>query len=102
LPENTTAVVITISTKKIGIKLKKNEQDTRFLLSLRHSRWDKINFSWIVPNYGENLSLIKDYFRERVSEVHKIEEQNEEGSSRPKVVAAKGELIIIRTIQNRL
>ncbi len=102
LPANTAAVVITISTKKIGIKLKKNEQDTRFLLSLRYCRWDKKNYTWIVPNYGQNLSLIKDYFKERVSEVHTIEELNEEGSSRPKVVAAKGELIIIRTIQNRL
>ena len=45
----------------------KNDDDTRFILSLRYSRWDSKNRQWIVPHYQGNLDIIKERFGTRVN-----------------------------------
>ena len=60
-------VSVMVLGRKISIKLPKNESDTKFILGLRYSRWDSKQYCWIVPNYPGNLDLIKDYFKERIS-----------------------------------
>ncbi|HOY96800.1 MAG TPA: tyrosine-type recombinase/integrase [Catalimonadaceae bacterium] len=60
-------VRIQVIGRKIVMALPKNQTDTQFILSLRYARWDKQNFSWIVPNYPGNLNLIKEYFKDRIT-----------------------------------
>lgn len=60
-------VRIQVFGRKIVIAMPKNQTDTQFILSLRYARWDKQNFSWIVPNYPGNLNLIKEYFKDRIT-----------------------------------
>lgn len=60
---------IQIFGKRIAIKLPKDNVDTRFILSFKYSQWDAKQFCWIVPNYKNNIELLKDYFKERVTEL---------------------------------
>ena len=62
-------VSVTVLGRKIVLKLPKNEADTRFIAGLKYSRWDGKQFYWTVPNYPGNLDLIKDYFKERITEL---------------------------------
>lgn len=62
-------VSIFVFGRSIAIKLPKNELDIQFILSFRFSRWDAKKYCWIVPNYAENLNLLKDYFGDRVAEL---------------------------------
>lgn len=55
--------------REIVVKLPKNDLDTRYILSLRYSKWDANQFCWIVPNYGENLEFLKSYFKNRITEL---------------------------------
>lgn len=58
-------VFITFTTKKIFVQLQKNETDTQFIRSFKYVYWDCANRQWIIPNYGRNLALLKDYFSDR-------------------------------------
>ena len=60
-------ILIEVTERKIIIKCPKNNIDTKFLLSIRYSRWDKTNFCWIVPNYPGNLDVIKEFFKEEIN-----------------------------------
>nr|MBK9652776.1 site-specific integrase [Bacteroidota bacterium] len=53
--------------KKIIIKLPKNDDDTKFIISLRYSLWHKKLLHWVVPNYGNNLQRIKIHFGNRIA-----------------------------------
>jgi site-specific recombinase XerD len=100
--KNNTGVSIIVFGRKIAVKLPKNELDTRFLLGLRYSRWDARQFCWVVPNYPGNLDLIKDYFKERVTElvVHDGFETNTGTNVERKI--GKNDLLIIKTKTGRL
>ena len=95
-----------VSVQVIGriiiIKLPKNALDTHFITSLRYSRWDRKQFSWIVPNYPGNLDLINDYFNERIYEliVHKDFEIKISSTSAIKI--KKNEILILKTTNGRL
>ncbi|MBK6446360.1 MAG: site-specific integrase [Bacteroidetes bacterium] len=80
----------------------KNDTDIHFIKSLRYSRWDKRQFSWILPNYPGNLDLLKDHFKDRIQEVvvHeaiKFYSQEEIGRT-----IGEDELLIIQTEKGRL
>ena len=60
-------VNIEVAERKIFVSLPKNDDDTRFILSLRYSRWDSKNRQWIVPDYRDNLDLIRERFGLRVN-----------------------------------
>lgn len=88
--------------RQIAIKLPKNETDARFILGLRYSRWDSKQYCWIVPNYSGNLELIKDYFKERITEliIHdEIEKTIRNNSQR---TINKNDLLVIKTTTGRL
>lgn len=68
LPKNT-SVAIEVIHRQIIVKLPKNDLDTKFLLSLRYTKWDKVNRMWVVPNFPSNLDLIKAYFNDRISSI---------------------------------
>ncbi|QQS29235.1 MAG: tyrosine-type recombinase/integrase [Sphingobacteriales bacterium] len=63
------SVLVEVAGRKIIIKLPKNELDTKFILALRFSKWDKVQKVWIIPNYSNNLELIKEYFKDRISKI---------------------------------
>lgn len=97
-----TGVSILVFGKNIAIKIPKNELDTRFILSLRYSRWDAKKWCWIVPNYSRNLDLLKSYFKERITElvVHeKIEPIANVDKGR---IVGRNDLLIIKSIGGRL
>lgn len=62
---NVAEIQIVITAKRVFIKLPKNETDIQFLSSFKYTRWDNANRQWVVPNYGKNLDVIKNYFRNR-------------------------------------
>jgi site-specific recombinase XerD len=48
--------------------MKKDEQDIRFLRTLRYARWDSAGFCWVISRKDENLTMIRNYFAERLTE----------------------------------
>ncbi len=93
-------VSIHVSAKKIKIKLPKNNVDTQFILSFRYSRWDAKQYHWMIPNYDTNLELLKNYFKDRISELAITEESVIESTQIIK--ANKDELILIKTNNGRI
>lgn len=95
-------VRINVFGRQIAVQLPKNDNDSRFLISLRYTRWDKNNFWWIVPNYGENLRQLMSYFKDRICELN-IHEQIEINTA-PEVYQKinKNEILIIKTRNGRL
>jgi len=87
--------------KKILVKMPKNDEDIRFLNTLKYSRWNKGQFLWEIPNYRGNLDLISDHFRSRNPEVviHELFEVKTGDSVR---TIGKSELLIIKTRTGRL
>jgi integrase/recombinase XerD len=65
-------ISISYTTKQIILKMPKNETDVAFVCSFQYLRWDKQNYSWIIPNYGKNLELLKNYFGERITKLEFI------------------------------
>jgi integrase/recombinase XerD len=65
-------IAIEISPKQIAIKMPKNDTDIQFIRTFRYVRWDKNNFKWIIPNYGKNIDLVKNYFNERITQIKTI------------------------------
>lgn len=65
-------IEITISGKQILIKMHKNETDIQFIRTFKFVRWDSRQYLWIIPNYGRNLELAKNYFGERISRIEII------------------------------
>lgn len=98
----TTGVCIIVFSKKIAIKLPKNDLDTRYILSIRYSRWDARQFCWIVPNYGKNLEFIELYFKDRITEIvfDKDYETGKQVAHGRKI--GKNDLLIIKTTSGRL
>ena len=62
-------VNVEVINRKILIKLPKNEEDIKFIRTLRYFRWLKAERMWEVPDYPGNLDLIRDYFKERLGEI---------------------------------
>lgn len=63
-------VFIDVFQRSINIKFPKNDIDIQFIRSFRYFRWNKAQFCWVIPNYGKNLELIKDYFGMRVLQLN--------------------------------
>ncbi|MBL0326603.1 MAG: hypothetical protein IPP61_15730 [Cytophagaceae bacterium] len=58
--------------KIIHIILPKNENDIAFIRAIQYSRWNKNQKCWLVPNFGQNLENLKNYFGERVGSIEEI------------------------------
>jgi integrase/recombinase XerD len=61
-------VQLTITERFFLLKMKKDEQDIRFLRTLRYARWDSAGFCWVISRKEENLTMIRNYFGERLTE----------------------------------
>ena len=95
-------VSIQVIGRSIIIKVPKNQLDVHFIRSLRFSRWDGKQFSWVVPNYPGNLNLIHDYFRDRIYELinHEEFEVKTGGAQQRKIKT--DQVLIIKTVAGRL
>lgn len=60
------AIEITVSAKQISVKMPKNEADIQFIRTFKYVRWDRHQYKWIIPNYGRNLDMLKNYFNNRI------------------------------------
>jgi integrase/recombinase XerD len=69
---NFSDLVIEVSEKSIFIKIPKNETDIQFIRSFKFARWDNANYKWVIPNFGNNLELLKNYFMTRISRIDNI------------------------------
>jgi len=73
---NKNEIAIELSGKSIFLKMPKNETDIQFIRTFQYVRWDNAHFRWVVPNYGKNLELIKNYFNTRITRIEtRIPEQ---------------------------
>ncbi|MDO9254732.1 MAG: site-specific integrase [Bacteroidales bacterium] len=55
--------------KQIQVRLPKNETDVQFLLTFKYARWNKNEYYWIIPNFGNNLELLENYFNTRITDL---------------------------------
>ncbi len=101
LPSIKKDVSLEVAGRKIFVKLPKNDDDTRFILSLRFSKWDKKDWQWIIPNYPGNLDQLKDRFKLRINRliIHETNNINISGIERQ---IGRNELFIIKTLTGRL
>ncbi|GAB1416300.1 site-specific integrase [Paludibacter sp.] len=60
------AIEITFSAKQISVKMPKNEADIQFVRTFNNVRWNKHQYKWVIPNYGRNLEMLKNYFNTRI------------------------------------
>lgn len=95
-------VSIYVTGRRIILKLPKSEIDTRFLVALRYSRWDKNGFCWVVPNYPGNLDLLKDYFKERIFTLEINEEIIVTKSEVEDYKLGKTDVLAIKSLSGRL
>ncbi|MCX6278644.1 MAG: tyrosine-type recombinase/integrase [Bacteroidetes bacterium] len=95
-------VSVEVIGRSIILKLPKNQLDIHFIKTLRYSRWDGKQFSWVVPNYPGNLDLIKEYFNLRIKNllVHEVFDVKTSADSQRKIKA--NQLLIIKTVAGRL
>jgi integrase/recombinase XerD len=98
----TKAIKIVITPRTISIFLPKAEKDISYIRSITYSRWHKERFCWIVPNYGQNLSNIKQYFSERLHEIEEITTEPIKLLDSTNYQRQKNEILAIKTASNRL
>lgn len=99
---NSNGIFIIVHGRSISVKLPRNELDTRFILGLRYSRWDKKQFCWVIPNFSENLNLLKNYFKERNPNIDIYADSEIYTTYDVKRKIEKDELLIIKTNSGRL
>lgn len=92
-------IVIEVSEKSIFLKIPKNETDIQFIRSFKYVRWDKANYKWVIPNYGKNLDLLKNFFSNRTVQ---ISEQQQKILVLPKLDIVVGNSLKAVNIQNRI
>ena len=71
----TAEINMTVTSKRIFVKLPKNDTDTQFLSSFRYVHWDNNNHQWIIPNYGKNFDLLTSYFQNRTLAISKQDDK---------------------------
>ncbi|MFH1160446.1 MAG: hypothetical protein V1733_05805 [bacterium] len=100
--EQKSSVRVEVLGRTIIIELPKNQLDIHFIRSIRYSRWDGKQFCWVVPHYPGNLDLIREYFKERISDliIHDDIDVNPNGQTPRKI--RRNELLIIKTAAGRL
>ncbi|MCX6177906.1 MAG: site-specific integrase [Chlorobiales bacterium] len=65
-------IAIEISPKQITVTMPKNETDIQFIRTFKYVRWNSNNFCWVIPNYGKNIDLLKNYFGQRITNIKAV------------------------------
>lgn len=91
---------VTVIGRKALVRLPKNPTDTKFLLSIRYSRWHTTDFCWHVPAYPANLELLKAYFKERITTWEELDQpQLIKGEM---YTVAKNQVLAFKTLAGRV
>ncbi len=93
---------IEVAGRRIFVKMPKRDTDVQFVRSFRFAYWDAGSFLWVIPNYKNNLELLKDYFAERIVECKEMKALEAAGAATVKIKANENELLIIHTSAGRL
>ena len=54
--------------RKILLKLPKNDDDLRFIHSIKFSKWNSQTLCWEIPDYYDNATLLKQHFSNRLAD----------------------------------
>ena len=65
-------ITISIIGKQIYIQIPKDKTDIQFIRSFKYSRWDNMEYKWIIPNRDQNLTLLKNYFKDRINQIVEV------------------------------
>ncbi len=95
-------VSIQVFGRRIAVKLPKRDSDTLFLLSIRFSHWDAKQYCWVVPNYKDNLDLLKKHFNNRIFELIIHEEFDINSGDIVERKIGKEDVLLIKTKVGRL
>ncbi len=95
-------IEIEVVGRKVFIRMPKNNTDIQFLRSFHFVKWDPVAFVWAVPNYGDNLQLIKDYFGDRIVALNIFSEFEVNTGNSCKRTIDKNTVLLIRTANGRL
>ena len=87
--------------KKIILKMPKNDEDVKFVLTLRYSKWNRDGYFWEIPHYPGNLERIQMHFGERLSPVIRHEVVSTDPIEQSRKVD-KNQVLVIKTRAGRL
>lgn len=95
-------VIIEVIGSKIVVKMPKNNQDIKFITSMKYVKWIRDQFIWQIPHYGDNLNLIKTYFSNRIERltIHTVHDINIDASKT--ISIKKGSIVIGRGYRGRM
>ena len=99
--ETRNLIKIDVIGRKILLKMPKDENDIKFVNTLKYSKWDKKMFIWEIPNYPGNLDLINYHFKSRNPELVVHDKFDISLNNETRTVGNK-ELLIIKTKTGRL
>lgn len=99
--KNSLGVNMIVTNRQIQLRLPKNDGDINYIRSFTYSRWDKVKFCWVIPNFGENVANLKRYFGERLEKVVEIKTENLV-INKKEYSRNKNELLVVKTSNNRL
>ena len=89
--------------RKLFLKLPKNQNDIQFIRTFNYSKWDKIHFHWVIPNYPGNKEKICNYFGKRLLTI--LNHENEVvklDTKHNNIIKNKDEVIVFKTNSNRI
>lgn len=89
-----TPVTISVTDRFILLKMKKDNQDIQFLRTIRYSRWDSAGFCWVITQNDNNLSMLRNYFGDRLTE-NPIEERIVKQSAPSKTSLVRPDTLVV-------
>jgi site-specific recombinase XerD len=95
-------ITIEVVGRRIFLRMPKNNTDVHFVRSFRYSNWDANAFVWVIPNYGDNLQLLKEYFADRIASLEYLPQYEAQTSCTEKRFLEKDSVLIIKTHNGRL
>ena len=63
------SILVEVFDKRIFLKIPKNDLDIRFIKTLNYNSWNSNKMRWEIPNYKNNLELIKKHFGNRLTNI---------------------------------
>ncbi len=65
-------ITISMIGKQIYIQIPKDKTDIQFIRYFKYSRWDNMEYKCIIPNRDQNLTLLKNYFKDRINQIVEV------------------------------
>lgn len=95
-------VVLSLTEKFILLKMRKNDEDIRFLRTLKYARWDAAAFCWVISHKPENLTMIRNYFSDRLKDPVETPELSTGSAKECSVKPERNTLLVIKYNNGRI